>query len=220
MVPTRSFGSKTLTRVNGTIYLTASVEAGANVFGPGEDARAGDLLLPAGRRLGAADAGLLGAAGFARVAVFKRPRAAIVTTGDEIVDVATAPGYGQIRNSNAVVIAATLAAWGCDVVLQTHAADERDALSAALTQALGSCDLLITSGGASVGDRDLVKPLLRELGCTFAFDAVALRPAKPTAFAAHGHLRIAVLPGNPSSAFVALHELVRDRGAPACRLQR
>jgi len=196
-------------RVNGTIRVGVRVAAGANVFGPGEDARAGDALLERGRRLSAGDAGLLAAAGCARVAVFSRPRVAIVSTGDEVVDVATAPAYGQIRNSNAVVVAATAAAWGCEVALQAHAADDAGALRATLESALSTCDLLITSGGASIGERDLVRPLLRELGCKFAFDKVALRPAKPSAFATRGDVRVAVLPGNPSSAFVALHEIVR-----------
>jgi molybdopterin molybdotransferase len=196
-------------RFNGTIRVNAHVEAGTNVFGPGEDARTGDPLLERGRRLTAADTGLLAAAGCARLGVFGRPRIAIVSTGDEVVDVAAVPAYGQIRNSNAVVVAATAAAWGGDVVLQTHAADDASALRAALDGALSACDLLITTGGASVGGRDLVKSLLRALDCAFAFDAIALRPAKPTAFATRGAVRIAVLPGNPSSAFVALHEIVR-----------
>ena len=90
-----------------------------------------------------------------------------------------------------------------------HAADDASALRETLEHALSASDLLITTGGASVGERDFVKPLLRELGCAFEFDSVALRPAKPTAFATRGDVRVAVLPGNPSSAFVALHEIVR-----------
>jgi molybdopterin molybdotransferase len=196
-------------RNNGSVVVGAPVAAGEHVFPPGEDARAGDLILAAGRRIGAADAGLLAAAGHVDVAVTRRPRVAVVTTGDEIVDPRLEPGHGRIRNSNAVTIAATAAAWGCDVVLQLHAADDAAKLRDALAASLHACDLLITSGGASVGERDLVKATLKEIGCTFAFESVALRPAKPTAFATRGNVRVAVLPGNPSSAFVALHEIVR-----------
>ncbi len=165
--------------------------------------------MAAGRRIGAADAGLLAAAGHVDVAVVRRPRVAVVTTGDEIVDPRLEPGHGRIRNSNAVTIAATAAEWGCEVGLQLHAADDAAKLRDALAGSLHACDLLITSGGASVGERDLVKATLKEIGCTFAFESVALRPAKPTAFATRGNVRVAVLPGNPSSAFVALHEIVR-----------
>jgi molybdopterin molybdotransferase len=196
-------------RENGAIRLSAGSVPGTHVFPPGEDARAGDELALTGTRLQAADVALLAAAGHARIPVFRRPRAVIVSTGDEIVDPTHTPAYGQIRNSNAVVLAATLHDLGCEVVSAVHVRDDRTALGRTLASELTRCDLLVTTGGASVGERDLVKPLLRELGCAFAFDSVALRPARPTAFGVCSGTRVAVLPGNPSSAFVALHEFVR-----------
>jgi molybdopterin molybdotransferase len=196
-------------RENGAIHLHAEVAAGENVFPPGEDARTGDELIGSGRRISSADAGLLASAGCSRVCVYARPRVAIVSTGDEIVEPAATPAHGQIRNSNAIVLDTTLAAWGCEILSWAHSPDEAEALRAILEVALDRCDLLVTTGGASVGPRDFVKSLLRELGCAFAFDSVALRPAKPTAFATRGVTRVAVLPGNPSSAFVGLHEIVR-----------
>lgn len=196
-------------RENGGIRIRRAVTPGAHVFPPGEDARAGDILAGAGAPLRPAVLGLLASAGHARLSVFRRPRVAVVVTGDELVDVENVPGPGQIRNSNAVVVRATVASLGGDVVAALRVGDDSSALGTALDAALGACDLLITTGGASVGERDLVKPLLRELGVAFAFESVALRPAKPTAFGTAGDVRVAVLPGNPSSAFVALHELVR-----------
>jgi molybdopterin molybdotransferase len=200
---------ESVVRNNGTIHLAGAVAPGTHIFPPGEDARAGDELLPAGRRLRAADLGLLAASGNARVAVVRRPTAIVVTTGDEVVEPTEMPAHGQIRNSNSVVVAATLAGWGCDVAQCVHVADDGEALGDVLADLLERCDILVTAGGASVGERDLVKPALRRLGCTFTFESVALRPAKPTAFATRGSARICVLPGNPSSAFVALHEFAR-----------
>jgi len=193
-------------RENGSIRLAAPVGVGTHIFPPGEDARAGDRLLAAGRRLRPADIGLLAAGGHVQLMVFRRPVAVVLTTGDEVVDPSQVPSHGQIRNSNAALINATLAAWGCAVAVQEHVRDDEGAVRAAFEQHLGTCDLLITTGGASVGERDLVKTVLAG---PFEFDSVALRPAKPTAFALKGRTRVLVLPGNPSSAFVALHEFVR-----------
>jgi molybdopterin molybdotransferase len=191
---------------NGSIRITAALAPGTNVFPPGEDARAGDVLLERGRYLRAADAGLLAAAGHVSVPVYVRPVAAVLTTGDEVVPPEDTPAHGQIRNSNAALVAATLRAWGCRVDTVEHVRDDAVALRAAFAAQVDACDLLVTTGGASVGERDLVKA---ELGGPFAFDSVALRPAKPSAFARKGRTRVFVLPGNPSSAYVALHELTR-----------
>ncbi|MGH7707146.1 MAG: molybdopterin molybdotransferase MoeA [Vulcanimicrobiaceae bacterium] len=191
------------------IRITRPVAPLTHVFSPGEDARRGELLIAAGAVLSAARLGLLAAAGCARVAVFARPRVAVVTTGDEIVPVGTAPAHGQIRNSNAVVLAGILAAWGGRIIAVRHAHDDSDGLRALLDELAGGCDLVVTTGGASVGVRDYAKPVLRDLGFAFAFESVALRPAKPTAFATRADARVAVLPGNPASALVGLHEVIR-----------
>ncbi|MBV9103911.1 MAG: hypothetical protein JO060_09980 [Candidatus Eremiobacteraeota bacterium] len=132
-----------------------------------------------------------------------------MTSGDEVVEPGVRPAHGQIRNSNAALLSATLQRWGCRIVSCVHAGDDEGLLRSRLSEALANCDLLVTTGGASVGERDFMKGLLRQLGATFVFDSVALRPAKPSAFARYENVRVAVLPGNPSSAFVALHELVR-----------
>jgi molybdopterin molybdotransferase len=194
---------------DGVVRIVCPAELGSCIFPPGEDARAGDLLIDAGTILRPSTIGLLASDGYAEVEVYRKPRVAVVCTGDELVPIETRPAYGQIRNSNVFVMAAALEALGATVVAATTAGDERSALRRALGGALAEADLVVTTGGASVGERDLVKPLLKELGVAFAFETVALRPAKPSAFGELGATRVAVLPGNPSSAFIALQEFVR-----------
>ncbi len=183
--------------------------AGGHIFPPGEDALRGDLLVAAGTALGPGALGLLAAAGYAKIGVVRRPRVAIVCSGEELVRVDETPGYGQIRNSNATLVAATMTLYGADVVSSMRAPDDVLTLRAELEHAFSVADLVITTGGASVGERDYIKPLLRELGVMFDFESVAIRPARPTGFGRFGTARVAVLAGNPAAAFVALHELVR-----------
>jgi molybdopterin molybdotransferase len=191
------------------VRIARGILPGAHIFPPGEDARRGDLLAPARAPLAAGTLGLLAAAGYAHVSVVRRPRVAIVCSGEELVRVDETPAYGQIRNSNATLVAATMTSLGADVVSSVQTGDDAESLRAALVRAFAAADLVVTTGGASVGERDLVKPLLRELGVRFEFESVALRPARPTAFGRRGAALVAVLAGNPAAAFVALHELVR-----------
>ncbi|GAC1559348.1 MAG: molybdopterin molybdotransferase MoeA [Vulcanimicrobiaceae bacterium] len=196
-------------RDGASIVLSAPLAALDHVFEPGDDAKRGETLIAAGTLVGPGQAALLAAAGVARVDVHRRPRVAIVSTGDEIVAVDAMPQLGQIRTSNATMLAAAIAADGGTVVCAEHAADDRAVVRATLERALVGADLVITTGGASAGERDFVKAVLRDLGAEFAFDSVALRPAKPTAFATLGSAAIAVLPGNPAAAYVAYVALVR-----------
>ena len=196
-------------RVGETVRIERHVRSGDAVFPPGEDARAGDELLQAGRTIAPAMLGILAASGHARVVVHRRPVVSIICGGDELVPIDARPGHGQIRNSNAPVLAATLAAFGADVRTVETIADRRELLQTALRAAFETSDLVVTTGGASVGERDYIKSICRELGVTFAFETVALRPAKPTAFGTLGATVIAILPGNPAAAFVALYEFVR-----------
>ncbi len=200
-------------RDNGSIRLTRPLRPGDHVFPPGEDARCGQRLVAAGTALEPCQLGLLASAGCTRLSVRRRPRVAIVCGGDELVPVEGTPAYGQIRNSNATTVRALVVRAGGVVVSETTVPDDRKTLLDSLHRALLSADVVVTTGGASVGERDFVKPVLRELRATFAFESVALRPARPTAFATLGTTRIAVLPGNPAAVFVALIELV----SPALR---
>lgn len=196
-------------RAGDAIDLAEPIRAGDHVFPPGEDARCGDVLVAAGHAVTPSAAGLLAVAGYTSVLVHRRPRIGIICTGDEIVAIDTEPEHGQVRNSNAPMLDAFSRACGAEVRLCFAVPDDRDALRDALARALDEVDLLVTTGGASVGKRDLVKATLAELGVEFLFSSVALRPSKPTGFGRRGDALVAVLPGNPAAAFVGFAEFVR-----------
>lgn len=172
---------------------------GAHVRDAGLDFAAGAVVGRARERVTAARAGLLAAAGHGEVAVHRRPRVVLLATGDELVPPGAAPGVGQIVSSNGVLLAALLQGHA-DVVDGGIVPDSRAALADAVRNA--EADVLVTIGGASVGDHDLVVPVLRDLGATIDFWKVALRPGKPMLSGRLGDTRIVGLPGNPVSAFV------------------
>jgi molybdenum cofactor synthesis domain-containing protein len=198
-----------VTKNDTTIVLRGAVAALDHVFPPGDDARRGDVLVREGELLTAGRAAMLASSGFAHVPVCRRPRVGIVCTGDELVAIEGTPRPGQVRNSNATLLALHAAADGAEVVLVERAEDRDAPLRDALRRALAQCDLVITTGGASTGERDLVKGILDSLGARFAFTSIAMRPSKPTGFARLGETLVAVLPGNPAAAFVAYVTLVR-----------
>ena len=194
---------------DGSIAVMHPVHAAHHIFPAGEDARAGDELGVPGMPIDAPRLALFAAAGVTMLNVYRRPRIAVITTGNELVAFTETPAHGQVRDSNGLLIAAAVRAFGAASVEPITVDDDREALAAVLDGALTRADLTIVTGGASVGERDFVKAVCSELGVTFAFDAVALRPARPTGVGRRGTAAIAVLPGNPASAFVALHEFVR-----------
>lgn len=195
-------------RDNGSIRIASVLRRGEHVFPPGEDAHRGERLVGAGTLLEPCHLGLLAAAGCTQLSVRRRPRIALICGGDELVPIDGTPAHGQIRNSNATVVRSFVARAGGTIVSEATVPDDRETLVAALRRALESADVVVTTGGASVGERDFTKPSLRSLGAAFAFESVALRPARPTAFATLGATRIAVLAGNPAAVFVALVEFV------------
>ena len=152
---------------------------------------------------------LLAFAGKPAVRVFRRPRVAIVCTGNELVDVAATPSHGQVRNSNAVALSALVLAAGGEPRYEGVAPDDRAALAAMLQRAQRGTDLLITTGGASAGERDFVKGVLIGLGADFRFTQVQMRPGRPFGFAMWEGIPVCVLPGNPAAAFVCFQKLVR-----------
>ena len=184
-----------------------TIKPGENIVAQGAQARAGDELLPAGTALHSGQIALAAACGYASVEVFPRPRVAILATGDELVPVASSPAPGQIRNSNAPMLAALVAAAGGDPWVLPTAADNAQALDAALAQAV-TADLLLISGGVSAGKFDLVEPALARIGARFHFTGVRIQPGKPTVFgelprpAASPSLPFFGLPGNPVSTAV------------------
>jgi molybdopterin molybdotransferase len=196
-------------QLGASIRIFAPVVPGDSVFPPGEDFRRGDELIAMGEVLNPGKLALLAFAGKPSVCAFRRPRIAIVCTGNELVDVAAKPARGQVRNSNAVALSALVLAAGGEPRYQGVARDSRAALAAILKRAQLDADMLITTGGASAGERDLVKSVLAELGAEFHFTAVAMRPGKPFAFADWDGLPVCVLPGNPAASFVCFQKLVR-----------
>jgi molybdopterin molybdotransferase len=196
-------------RRGATLRIFAPVSLGDCVFPPGEDFRRGDELVAIGEVLNPGKLALLAFAGRPTVLVFRRPRVAIVCTGNELVDLAAAPARGQVRNSNAVALSALVLAAGGEPRYEGVARDSRAALASILQRARCGADLLITTGGASAGERDLVKSVLTELGAEFHFTHVAMRPGRPFGFAEWDGIPVCVLPGNPAAAFVCFQKLVR-----------
>jgi molybdopterin molybdotransferase len=195
-------------QLGASVRIFVPVRAGDSVFPPGEDFRHGDKLVSSGEVLSPGKLALLAFAGKASVRVFQRPRVAIVCTGNELVDVAATPAHGQVRNSNAVALSALVLAGGGVPRYEGVAPDNPADLAAMLQRAQRDADMLITTGGASAGERDLVKSVLTELGAEFHFTHVAMRPGRPFGFARWGGIPVCVLPGNPAAAFVCFHKLV------------
>jgi len=184
--------------------------AGDCISQQGEDIPRGETVLRAGRRIGAPEAGVLATLGIVRVPVFARPRVAIVSTGDELLDPGEALRDGCVRDSNRYAIAATLAALGAQPVHVPRAPDRLEALRAALQGALATCDALVSSGGSSVGEGDLVPQIARDLGGPGPIvHGLRVRPGKPTLLAAVGGKPVIGLPGNPTSSLMILEAVVR-----------
>jgi molybdopterin molybdotransferase len=191
------------------IRIFAPVASGACVFPPAEDIHRGDELIAAGESLRAGTLALLAFAGKTHLQIFQRPRVAVLCNGQELVDPSVTPGRGQIRNSNAVALTALVAECGGAPHNQGTAPDDPVVLSAMLECARHDSDLLVTTGGASKGERDLVKGVLKDLGAEFLFEQIAMRPGKPFGFAMWHGKPVCVLPGSPAAAFVCFQELVR-----------
>src|SRR6266851_387313 len=164
------------------VTVPASLKAGQNFHAPGADLRAGERVLPAGAQLGAAEIGLAAALGVAELRVGRRPRVALLSTGDELVEVGKTPGRGQIPDSNRWALLAALREAGAEVRLLGIGPDEPEALRRLVVEALAEADVLVTSGGVSVGTHDLIKPLLESLGDVHV-GRVKLKPGKPFTFA-------------------------------------
>lgn len=188
-------------RDSGQVHLPATIEVGDNVRHRGEDYRAGESLYAPGRRLTALDLALLGSAGIDRISVYRRARALVASTGNELVPPGRTLAPGQIYESNRLAISAQLRALGVDVIDGGIVADDVGALRTLLA-GCGEYDFVVTSGGASVGDHDLVKQAFNEIG-TIELWKVRIKPGKPVAF---GHIgnrtHFFVLPGNPVSSLV------------------
>ena len=191
------------------VKIQGPVRFGENIVPQGSEAGAGANVLPRGRRLGAGELGLLAMVGKSRVPVFVRPVAAILPTGDEVVPVEQRPEWFQIRNSNAVSLSAQVAAAGGIAHCLEIAPDRPEALRSRIQEGL-SADLLLLTGGVSVGKYDFVEQVLADLGAEFYFQSVALRPGKPLVFGRVAGKFFFGLPGNPVSTYVTFALFARS----------
>ncbi|HEY8615717.1 gephyrin-like molybdotransferase Glp [Phenylobacterium sp.] len=195
-------------RREGDVVHAPAASHGHHVRPAGGDFRQGQVLLQRGVRIDPWRLSLAASAGRAELSVVRRPRVALLSTGEEIVEAPAEPGPFQIYDSGAPALAAMMTGWGAEVVRAKPLADELYAVIAALRDA--DADLVVTLGGASVGDHDLVRDAGLALGLSFRVESVAVRPGKPTFFGVLGDgRRMLGLPGNPASAFVCAEMFLR-----------
>jgi molybdopterin molybdotransferase len=200
----------------GVVRVQVSVpsQVGQHVREEGDDVHAGDVVLRRGTLLGPGQIALLAAAGLSRIRVVPRPRVVILSTGDELVEVGASPSFGQIVDSNSVMLSAAVTAVGATPFRVGGVPDDARVLKDTLEGQLVRADAIVTTGGVSMGAYDTVKEVLSRVG-TMQFDKVAMRPGMPQGFGVLGEGAVPVftLPGNPVSALVSFHVFV----APALR---
>ena len=194
---------------DGYIAVLDAVVAGENIRRAGDDVRAGDVVVRAGTLFGPAQVGLAAAVGQAELLVYPRPRVGVLVTGAEVVEPGRRLAAGQIYDSNSFLLGGLVQRAGGEWVNLGIADDTKEALTEKLEYALAECDVVITSGGVSVGEYDLVKDVLRDLGCQQQFWKVAMKPGKPFVFGTRDHRLVFGLPGNPVSAAVTFLLLAR-----------
>ncbi len=192
----------------GNMFVTRRVQPGAHVRRKGEDIREGEAILPRGTVVGAPEVSLLASFSRLSVPVVRRARVAILSTGDELVEPGGALSPGKIDDSNGLAVAAAVMQLGAEPVRLGIARDDRASLRALLAEGL-QADALVTSAGVSMGDRDLVREVLDELGVRQVFWKVDIKPGRPTAFAVHGTKPVFSLPGNPVSTLLTFDQFVR-----------
>ena len=198
-----------------TVTVSASVFAGQHVREAGEDVQAGDVVMSQGTRLGPRQIALLAAVGTGEVRVTPRPRVVVISTGDELIEPGTRPGFGQVVDSNGLMLTAAVRALDCIPFRVGCVRDDAQTFLATIESQLRRADAVITTGGVSMGAYDTVKEVLSAVG-TMRFDKVAMQPGMPQGFGVigEGEIPVFTLPGNPVSALVSFEVFV----APALRL--
>ena len=195
-------------RKDDQVYFSHPTQNGNNLRRRGRDMSIGDPLFPVGTTIAPTHLVLLAAQGLVEVPLYKRLRINILSTGTELVDPTIKPGPGQIREANSFLLEALLQTEACEVTRLHRVVDDLEGTIKVLDEAL-KADVLLISGGVSVGDSDFVKPALKELGVEEIFWRVKIKPGKPLFFGKLGETKVFGLPGNPASTFVLFEELVR-----------
>ena len=197
-------------RIDGdvVIVIAAATRPGANMRPAGEDYRSGDLALNAGTVLTPAQLGVLASFGHSRAAVVRRPRAVLLTTGDELVAPGRVLGYGQIHDSNRYSLGALLEQHGVELARHERLRDDPSVLREALARAADDADIVVSSGGVSAGEADYLPRLLAEVGCVHLWK-VRIKPGMPFLFGGIGRALVFSLPGNPVSGVATFLALVR-----------
>lgn len=193
----------------GTINVTAPIRPGQHIRRQGEEFKPGDVLLKAGMRLNPAAIGLLATVGMARVPIYRAPRVGILATGSELLPVDAALAPGRLRDSNSPTLAACVTEAGAEAVLYGILPDEPRQIRAGLEKAFAECDIVLTSGGVSVGDYDYVQEILLAMGLERKFWKVAIKPGKPALFGTLQGKLLFGIPGNPASGLTVFELLVR-----------
>lgn len=205
---------------DGNVRVAAHVEAGDCINPAAGDMRAGELVLKAGRWIGAPESGVLATLGVTRVPVFAQPIIAILSNGDELTPPENVPHPGQVRDSNRFAIAASLRAMGARAVHAPTVADDAAAFGSALAAALETSDAVVLTGGSSVGERDLAARAIAAYSPGVVVHGLRVKPGKPTVLGASGNVPIVGLPGNPTSSLMILEAVAAPIvaalvGAPA-----
>jgi len=208
-------------QIGDDVLVHRSVAPGENVITRGEDFRAGTVVLERGRVLSPRDIGVAAAIGADRVTVAAIPRVGIISTGNEVVPVTATPGPGEVRDANSYLAGAFVTERGCRPVYFGIVRDEREALKAAVSSALDTCDVVLVSGGSSKDERDNTAAVVADLGEVLVH-GVALAPGKPTIIGTARGRPVIGLPGHPASTFVVLvaivdHLLAAMRGTAVSR---
>lgn len=187
----------------GHIEVARPVTLRTNVLEQGEDAKSGEILLPEGKRLRSQELGFLAALGITKVAVYRKPRVAVISSGDEVVPIDRKPGPGQIRDANGHAISGLVRACGAEPLVMDIVPDNAGMLEETIRSGLSAADIVVLSGGSSVGTRDLMVDAVSSLqGVEILAHGVAIRPGKPTLLANHQGKPILGLPGHPVSALI------------------
>ncbi|OPJ64273.1 gephyrin-like molybdotransferase Glp [Clostridium chromiireducens] len=195
-----------------TLHISEKVKNGCNVIKLGEEIKVGDIALRKGTLIRPTEIGVLASLGYSKIKVPRNPVVSILTTGDELVEINETPKFGQIRNSNEYSLKALIQNLGLEALSFGIVEDKKDTLKSKVKEALEKSDIVITSGGASVGDFDFVEQVLNEINADIKFQSVAIKPGKPISFAVIDKKLFFSLPGNPLSAITTFEEFVK----PAC----